>query len=312
LIAVLFLTVFWAFFGASGAPPKAVPEQPHISGTLIASVAASSTERLIFNAKTSTAFVNELTSFLSGTEVAGPFASLVNTLTETALTEGVASTPSGNLTDLAYDWIDRNEWKYFVRLEIDLPAFEALLQAAKKDGIYRDVAVASLIYGGQGIADFKRKVPDYIDDVHQQQEFQETKFKPQNKKDAQWAYRLAARQVELQLARYRTALAYLHSRGIDAPTLDQRANDEQNLQLKAILLHYSELMRAESQHFPGSDDLGLRIAILLSDVERDSPEIVSAVLRIGEKNKQVVFDAERKTFEADSGAFQFLLDQPLD
>ncbi len=262
-----------------------------------------SAERLIFDARSSTRFLSELTEFLSKTTVVAPYAQLVETFSDAASKEGVASAPAGNLVDLAYDWIDRDEWKYFVRLEVDLPGFQALFEAAKNEPLYRDVAVASLIYGGQGILDFKRKVPDYIDDVHQQEDFQAIKFKPQSKKDAEWACRLAAHDVERQQTRYRAALEYLHSRGIEADTLEQRAKDEHSTALNAILLHYAELMGS-------TDDLHLRIAILLSDVERDSPAVINAVLRIGEKNKQVVFDAANKTFDADYAAFRFLLQQP--
>ena len=306
---MLLLTLFLAFFGADSAHLNTAPEQPRITGTLIAGRSGSSAERLIFNAKSSTAFLDQLASFVSSAAVDDPYAQLVKTVDDTAAKEGVASTPSGNLADLAYDWIDQNEWKYFVRLEVDLPAFEELFEAAKEDPLYRDVALASLIYGGQGILDFKRNVREYIDDVQQQHDFQSIKFKPQDKKDAQWAFRLMARQVDAQFSRYRPALAYLHSRAIDENALQQRAQKEQNPRLKAILLHYAELMHAESQHISGSGDLRLRIAIVLSDVERDSPETVFAVLRVGEKNKQVVFDKEMKSFDADCGAFRFLLNE---
>jgi hypothetical protein len=270
---------------------------------------------LIFNAKHSTAFLEELKSFLKPLpeynaghkQIADPYAHLVETFGDVALQEGVAATPSGNLLDLAYDWIDRGEWKYFVRLEVDFDAFEALFDSAKEDSLYRDVTAACLIYGGQGIRDFKRNVPDYIDLIHERQEFPAAKFDPRNKKHVRWAYRLAAQQVNLQLARYRTALAYLHSRGIDGDTLQKRAEAEQRPRLRAILQHYSELLRSEALRIEGSDDFQLRLAILLSDVERESPEVVTAVLKIGERNKHVVLDRKTNTFDAESAAFHFLV-----
>jgi len=271
---------------------------------------------LIFNAKRSTAFLKELKSFLSqlpeynrgNKQVTDPYAHLVETFTDAAAREGVAATPTGNLVDLAYDWIDRGEWKYFVRLEVDFDGFEALFDTAKEDSLYRDIAVACLIYGGQGVLDFKRNVPDYIDDMRQQQAFQTAKFEPRNKKQVRWAYRLAAQQVNLQLSRYRMALGYLQSRGIDGITLQKKAEAETRPQLRAILLHYSELLRSEAEHLEGSEDFQLRIAILLSDVEREFPEVVTAILRIGEKNKQVVLDRSTNAFDADSAAFRFLVE----
>ena len=308
----MLLPIVLAFFGAGGATAKIAQPQPRIAGQLLTGAPASSTERLVFNARSSTAYLNELESFLSETAVADSYATLLKTFSDVASEEGVASAPSGNLVDIAYDWIDRNEWKFFVRLEVDFPAFEALFEAAKKDSVYRAVAAASLIYGGQGILDFKHNVPDYIDSVHQQQDFQSIKFSPQNKKHTQWAYRLALRQVDLQMARYRVALAYLERLGIDDRLLQKKAGEEQNPRLRAILLHYADLLRSEAERVPGSDDFRLRIAILLSDVERSSPELVRAVLRIGEKNKQVIFNEEMTSYDADCAAFRFLVEQPSD
>ena len=280
---------------------------------LVAGRPATATEHLVFNAKRSTTFLKGLKSFLSAlpepnsSNERDPYARLVAAFSDAAWREGVAGTPSGNLVDLAYDWIDRGKWKYFVRLEVDFDAFEALFDSAKEDSFYRDVTVACLIYGGQGILDFKRNVPDYIDRLHEQQAFQTAKFEPRNKRQVRWAYRLAVQQVDVQLARYRTALAYLHSRGIDADTLQEKAEAEQRPQFRAILLHYAELLRCETKRVERSDDFQLRLAILLSDVERESPDVVTAILRIGEKNKQVVFNRKTNAFDADPEAFRFLI-----
>jgi hypothetical protein len=313
---VLILTGFLALLNTGHAPSQVTPPRSHIAGALGAGRPGASTEHLIFNAKRSTTFLKELKSFLgllpesnaSSKQIADPYARLMETFSGAASQEGVAATPSGNLVDLAYDWIDRGEWKYFVRLEVDFDAFGALFDSAKEDSLYRDVTAACLIYGGQGILDFKRNVPDYIDAMHQQQAFQTAKFEPRNKKQARWAYRLAAQQVDLRLARYRTALAYLHSRGIDGITLRKKAEVEQRPGLRAILLHYAELLRRETERVGGADDFQLRIAILLSDVEREFPDVVTAVLRIGENNKQVVFDRRTNTFDADPAAFRFLVE----
>jgi hypothetical protein len=312
---VLILTGFLALLSTGHAPSHVTPPRSHIVGALVAGGPGASTEHLIFNAKRSTTFLKELKSFLSllpesnasNKQIADPYARLMETFSDRALGEGVAATPSGNPVDLAYDWIDRGEWKYFVRLEVDFDAFEALFDSAKEDSLYRDVTAACLIYGGQGILDFKRNVPDYIDRLHEQQAFQTAKFEPRNKKQIRWAYRLAAQQVDVQLARYRTALAYLHSRGIDGNMLRKKAEAEPRPQLKAILLHYAEFLRWETERAGGADDFQLRIAILLSDVEREFPDVVAAVLRIGEKNKQVVFDRRTNTFDADPAAFRFLV-----
>jgi len=312
---VLLLTGFLVLLSAGLAPSQVTPPKSHIAGPLVTGGPASA-EHLIFNAKRSTAFLKELKSFLSqlpeynrgNKQVTDPYAHLVETFTDAAAREGVAATPTGNLVDLAYDWIDRGEWKYFVRLEVDFDGFEALFDTAKEDSLYRDIAVACLIYGGQGVLDFKRNVPDYIDDMRQQQAFQTAKFEPRNKKQVRWAYRLAAQQVNLQLSRYRMALGYLQSRGIDGITLQKKAEAETRPQLRAILLHYSELLRSEAEHLEGSEDFQLRIAILLSDVEREFPEVVTAILRIGEKNKQVVLDRSTNAFDADSAAFRFLVE----
>jgi hypothetical protein len=311
---VLVLTGFLALLSAGGAASAVTTPKPHIAGSLVGGRLAASTEHLIFNAKRSTTFIKELKSFLSvlprdtasNKQIADPYAHLIETFSDAAAQEGAAATPSGNLVDLAYDWIDRGQWKYFVRLEVDFDAFEALFDTAKEDSLYRDVTAASLIYGGQGILDFKRNVPDYIDQVHEQQAFQTAKFEPRNKKQVRWAHRLAAQQVDLQLARYRTALAYLHGRGIDRNTLQKKAEAELRPQLKAILLHYAELLRCETERAEGANDFQLRIAILLSDVEREFPDVVTAVLRIGERNKQVVFDRKTNAFDADTAAFRFL------
>lgn len=310
---MLVLTGFLALLSADRAPSQATPPRSHIAGSLVAGAPVSA-ERLIFNAKHSTTFLKELKSFLSllpeynagDKQIDDPYAHLVETFGDAASQQGVAATPSGNLVDLAYDWIDRGEWKYFVRLEIDFDAFQALFDSAKEDSLYRDVTVACLIYGGQGVLDFKRNVPDYVDLIHERQAFPSAKFDPRNKRQVRWAYRLAAQQVNLQLARYRTALAYLRSRGIDDNTLQKKAEAEQRPPLRAILLHYSELLRAEGQRIKDSDDFQLRLAILLSDVERESPDVVTAVLRIGEKNKQVVLDRKTNAFDADPAAFRFL------
>jgi hypothetical protein len=312
---VLILTGFLALLSTGHAPSQVTAPRSHIAGALVAGRPGASTEHLIFNAKRSTTFLKELKSFwgllpesnASNKQIADPYARLMETFGDAALREGIAAASSGNLVDLAYDWIDRGEWKYFVRLEVDFDAFEALFESAKEDSLYRDVTAACLIYGGQGILDFKRNVPDYIDDMHQQQAFQTAKFEPRNKKQVRWAYRLAAQQVDMQLARYRTALAYLRSRGIDANTLRKKAEAEPRSQLGAILLHYAEFLRWENERVGGADDFQLRIAILLSDVEREFPDLVTAVLRIGESNKQVVFDRRTNTFDADPAAFRFLV-----
>jgi hypothetical protein len=312
LIPVLILTCFLALLSTGRAASQVTPPRYHIVVPSVADRPAKAAEHLVFNAKRSTTFLKELKSFLSAlpeskaSSERDPYARLVETFSDAASREGVAATTSGNLVDLAYDWIDRAHWKYFVRLEVDFDRFEALFDSAKQDSLYRDLTVADLIYGGQGILDFKRNVPDYIDQVHEQQAFQTAKFEPRNKKQVRWAYRLAAQQVDVQLARYRTALAYLHSRGIDANMLQQKAEAEPRPQLKAILLHYAELLRYETERMERGDAFRLRVAILFSDVEREFPDIVTAVLRIGEKNKQVVFDRKTSAFDADPAAFRFL------
>lgn len=312
---MLVLTAFLALLGAGRSPSPVTPPRSHIAGSL-AAIRPASAEHLIFNAKQSTAFLGELKSFLSllpeynasDKHIGDPHTHLLESFSEAASREGVAATPSGNLVDLAYDWIDRGEWKYFVRLEVDFETFEALFDSAKEDSLYRDVAVASLIYGGQGILDFKRNVPDYIDRAREQEAFQTVKFEPRNKKLVGWAHRLAAQEVDLQLARYRPALAYLRSRGIDGNTLQKKAEAEPRPLLRAILLHYGELLRSETERLEGSQDFQLRIAVLLSDVGREIPEVVAAVLRIGEKNRQVVFDRKTNAFDADPAAFRFLVE----
>jgi hypothetical protein len=305
-----------AILSAAGAGSEVAQPGPRIAATLAGRASGTATERLTFNAKSSTTFLNELQSFLSlipehktaGTQVVDPYMHLVEAFREAAEKEGVAATRSVNLVDVAYDWIDRNEWKYFVRLEVDFAAFEALFYSARGDSLYRDVAMANLIYGGQGILDFKRNVPDYIDQIRQQQVFQTAKFQPRNKKQIQRAHQLAAQRVDVQLARYRTAMAFLRSRGIDADTLRKKAGVEQRPRLKEILLHYAELLRCEVERVQGSNDFQLRIAILLSDVEREFPEVVIAVLKIGERNKQVVLDKRTGAFEADYATFRFLME----
>jgi hypothetical protein len=305
-----------AILGAAGAASEVAQPAPRIAATLAGRASGTATERLTFNAKSSTTFLNGLQSFLSlipehktaGTQVVDPYMHLVEAFREAAEKEGVAATRSVNLVDVAYDWIDRNEWKYFVRLEVDFAAFEALFYSARGDSLYRDVAMANLIYGGQGILDFKRNVPDYIDQIRQQQAFQTAKFQPRNKKQVQRAHQLAAQRVDVQLARYRTAMAFLRSRGIDADTLRKKAGVEQRPRLKEILLHYAELLRREVERVQGSNDFQLRIAILLSDVEREFPEVVIAVLKIGERNKQVVLDKRTGAFEADYATFRFLVE----
>lgn len=310
------LSGFLAILSAAGAASEVAQPAPRIAATLAGRASGTATERLTFNAKSSTTFLNELQSFLSlipehktaGTQVVDPYMHLVEAFREAAEKEGVAATRSVNLVDVAYDWIDRNEWKYFVRLEVDFAAFEALFYSARGDSLYRDVAMAHLIYGGQGILDFKRNVPDYIDQIRQQQAFQTAKFQPRNKKQVQRAHQLAAQRVDVQLARYRTAMAFLRSRGIDADTLRKKAGVEQRPRLKEILLHYAELLRREVERVQGSNDFQLRIAILLSDVEREFPEVVIAVLKIGERNKQVVLDKRTGAFEADYATFRFLME----
>jgi hypothetical protein len=305
-----------AILSAAGAASEVAQPGPRIAATLAGRASGTATERLTFNAKSSTTFLNELQSFLSliaehktaGTQVVDPYMHLVEAFREAAEKEGVAATRSVNLVDVAYDWIDRNEWKYFVRLEVDFAAFEALFYSARGDSLYRDVAMANLIYGGQGILDFKRNVPDYIDQIRQQQAFQTAKFQPRNKKQVQRAHQLAAQRVDVQLARYRTAMAFLRSRGIDDDTLRKKAAVEQRPRLKEILLHYAELLRREVERVQGSNDFQLRIAILLSDVEREFPEVVIAVLKIGERNKQVVLDKRTGAFEADYATFRFLVE----
>jgi hypothetical protein len=305
-----------AILSAAGAASEVAQPAPRIAATLAGRASGTATERLTFNAKSSTTFLNELQSFLSlipehktaGTQVVDPYMHFVEAFREAAEKEGVAATRSVNLVDVAYDWIERNEWKYFVRLEVDFAAFEALFYSARGDSLYRDVAMANLIYGGQGILDFKRNVPDYIDQIRQQQAFQTAKFQPRSKKQVQRAHQLAAQRVDVQLARYRTAMAFLRSRGIDADTLRKKAGVEQRPRLKEILLHYAELLRCEVERVQGSNDFQLRIAILLSDVEREFPEVVIAVLKIGERNKQVVLDKRTGAFEADYATFRFLVE----
>jgi hypothetical protein len=310
------LSGFLAILSAAGAGSEVAQPGPRIAATLAGRASGTATERLTFNAKSSTTFLKELQSFLSlipehktaGTQVVDPYMHLVEAFREAAEKEGVAATRSVNLVDVAYDWIDRNEWKYFVRLEVDFAAFEALFYSARGDSLYRDVAMANLIYGGQGILDFKRNVPDYIDQIRQQQAFQTAKFQPRSKKQVQRAHQLAAQRVDVQLARYRTAMAFLRSRGIDADTLRKKAGVEQRPRLKEILLHYAELLRREVERVQASNDFQLRIAILLSDVEREFPEVVIAVLKIGERNKQVVLDKRTGAFEADYATFRFLVE----
>jgi hypothetical protein len=77
---------------------------------------------------------------------------------------------------------------------------------------------------------------------------------------------------------------------------------------RAFCLHYAELLRCEIERAEGANDFQLRIAILLSDVERESPDVVTAILRIGEKNKQVVFDRKTNAFDADPAVFRFLVE----
>jgi len=94
-------------------------------------------------------------------------------------------------------------------------------------------------------------------------------------------------------------MAFLQSRGIDSETLQKKAGIEQRPRLKEILLHYAELLRCEVQRAHSGNDLQLRITILLSDVAREFPELVFSVLKIGERNKQVVIDKRTGRFEAD-------------
>jgi hypothetical protein len=103
-------------------------------------------------------------------------------------------------------------------------------------------------------------------------------------------------------------MAFLRSRGIDADTLRKKAGVEQRPRLKEILLHYADLLRCEAERVQASNDFQLRIAILLSDVEREFPEVVIAVLKIGERNKQVVLDKSTGAFEADYATFRFLVE----
>ena len=245
---MLLPTVFLAFLSAGRVSSAATPPRLHIVSPLAAE--RTSTEHLIFDAKRSIAFVQELKSFLSllpdlsggGKPAADSYGQSFQTFSDAASNEGVAGAQSGNPVELAYDWIDQGEWKYFVRLEVDFAAFDALFNGAKQDSLYRDITAACLIYGGQGILDFKHNVPDYIDSLHQEEEFKTSKFEPRNKKQVRWAYRLAGQQVDLQLARYRLALAYLRSRGIDSDALRKKAEEEQSTELRAILLHYADLL----------------------------------------------------------------------
>jgi len=302
---VLFLTGLLALVSAGHLFAQAPPDRLHIAAPSTTAQSTASAAHLIFDAKRSTEFLTQLQSFLNLPDDTDSYAPLIEAFNEAAAKEGVAGAPSGDLVGLAYDWIERNEWKYFVRLEVDFPALEALFERAPHDPVYRDLASSCLIYGGQGILDFKRNVPDYIDRIHERQEFESAKFEPGNRKQARWVYRIAAQEVDLQLSRYREALAFLESRGLDANKLQQKAEAEQRPELKSILLHYAELLRLE-----GRGGLPLRIAILLSDVERESPALVMAVLRIGEKNKKAVFDKNTNTFEVDSAAFHFLVEGP--
>lgn len=273
---------------------------------------AHSIDYLILDVKRSTTFLTELETFLNSVseheaKVAEPYAPLVEAFNEAASKEGVAATSSANLVDLSYDWTDRAEWKYFVRPEVDFAVFHALFESAKADPVYRAVTLACLIYGGQGIQDFKRYVPDYIDLRHDQEEFRTIKFDPGNKRLALWAERLAAQKVALYVSRYRPALAYLRRRGIDSATLRRAAQAEQGSEVKSIMLDYAELLQVDAQPDAG-DDLALRISILLRDVERESPELVTAILRTLEKHKQAVFDKTTNIYDVDRAAFGFLME----
>lgn len=271
-------------------------------------------DRLIFDAKRSTKFVEDLESYLASipsddANIRPAEAALIETFTEAAVKDGVAETGSGALVDLAYDWIDRPEWKYFIRVEVEFDSFDALLQSAKTDPAYRAMVLALLAYGGQGIRDFKHYVPVYIDLQHELEDFPSVRSEPSGKRAAQRIWRLAAQRVELNLSRYRTALASLREHGIDSATLVRIAESERKPQLKSILLHYAELARIQSQNAGDSDELGLRTKILLTDVEREYPALIMAVLRTLEKDKQAVFDRGTNAFEVNQSAFRFLVEE---
>lgn len=304
----LFAATLLALVIAGNCASQVSSARIHVPAPL-ADAKTRSRDRLIFDAKRSTEFLQDLQSFLAsvpghGADIPQPYAQLVETFNEAASNEGVAATPSGNLVDLAYDWIDRSQWKYFVRLEVNVDTFEKLLESSNRDPVYREVTLACLIYGGQGIRDFKQYVPEYIDLEHDQEEFRAIKFEPGNRRLALSAQRLAARQVSLYLSRYRIALGYLHGRGIDSAALLRAAEAEKRSEVKSILLHFAELLQLDP-----SDDLALRTTILLSDVERESPELVTAILRTLEKNKQAVFDSKTNAFDADRTGFRFLLEE---
>ena len=299
---VLLLTGFLALL-SSGAAAGPASSATYSIPAPVADRRASA-DRLVFDAKRSTRFLNELQAFLALLPTTSPE---IEAFHQVASSEGVAAAQSGALLSIAYDWIDRAQWKYFVRPEADFAGFDALFAGAMQDSIYRDIAAASLIYGGQGILDFKRTVPEAIEQLHDQQAFQSATFAPRDRRQARLVYRLAARQVETELARYRPALTYLQSRGVDENRLRQKAQAEHNPELRSILLHYAALLHCYSG--VSGDDRELRIAILLSDVQLEFPILFNALMRIGERNRQVIFQANTKSFVASAAAFRFLVDK---